>query len=146
MIPSFFSPLGMGGRRLDLVRLDQVVAMSPRSADPQRGRFDADAYAARRTQRTTLVAILSVMAFLGVGMTIPIAILAGAGVVGAATAGIAAFVGGVGYISWRAIRRGYREMIDRTHLRLEQLLDELESGGMQPPPSLARQVTAALLR
>jgi len=144
---NFFRSLGMGGRRLDLVRLDQVVA-SVTAIDETRSvvRFDADAYAARRTQRTTLVAILSVMAFLGVGMTIPIAILAGAGVVGAATAGIAAFVGGVGYISWRAIRRGYREMIDRTHLRLEQLLDELESGGMQPPPSLARQVTAALLR
>ena len=49
-------------------------------------------------------------------------------------------------MGWRAIRRSYREMLNRTHLRLEQLLDELESGGMQPPPSLAKQVTAALLR
>ena len=60
--------------------------------------------------------------------------------------GVAALVGGMGWLSWRSIRRAYREMLDRTQLRLEQLLDELESGGMQPPPSLARQVTAALLR
>ena len=36
------------------------------------------------------------------------------------------------------------EMLQRTHLRLEQLLDELENGGMKPAPSLAKQVTALL--
>lgn len=145
---NFFRALGMGGRRLDLVRLDQLVA-SVTAIDDRRSvvRFDAESYSARRTQRTTVIALLLGLAFLGAGLSVPIAFLASSGTfVGGAMATIAALVGGAGFASWRLIRRAYREMIDRTHLRLEQLLDELERGGMQPPPSLAQQVTAALLR
>lgn len=143
---NFFRALGMGGRRFDLVRLDQVVA-SVTAVDDGRSvvRFDAEAFAARRAQRTSALLIFLVLALVGVGLSVPIAVLANTtAIVGPALAGVAAFVGGIGYASWRAIRRGYRTMVDRTHLRLEQLLDELEAGGMQPPPSLARQVTALL--
>ena len=145
---NFFRSFGMGGRRLDLVRLDQVVA-SVTAIDGERSvvRFDAESFAARRTQRTNLIAAIAVLSFVGLVVSVPITLLAGiGGIAGGALAGIAAFVGGISWLSWRGIRRGYREMIDRTHLRLEQLLDELERGGMQPPPSLARQVTSALLR
>lgn len=144
---NFFRSFGMGGRRLDLVRLDQVVA-SVTAIDDKRSvvRFDAESYSARKTQRTNLIAAYAVLSIFSVLLAIPITLLAGVGgIAGAALAGIAAFAGGIGWLSWRGIRRGYREMIDRTHLRLEQLLDELERGGMQPPPSLARQVTTALL-
>ena len=146
-IGNFLRSLGMGGRRQDLVRLDQVV-VSVTTIDAKRSvvRFDADAFAARRTQRTSVIAISLLLTMIVLGVSVPLTLLAGGGIATAAIAGVTAFASGLGYLSWRAIRRGYRQMIDRTHLRLEQLLDELESGGMQPPPSLARQVTAALLR
>ncbi len=144
---NFFRSLGMGGRRLDLVRLDQVVA-SVTAIDATRSvvRFDAEAFAARRAQRTSVLLVTLAMVFMGLGLAVPLVLLAGGGIASVGLAGVGAFVSGLGYFSWRTIRRGYREMIDRTHLRLEQLLDDLETGGMQPPPSLARQVTAALLR
>lgn len=147
-IGNFLRSLGMGGRRLDLVRLDQLVA-SVTAVDATRSvvRFDAESFKARRTQRTSVVMILIALGILGVGASLPILILGGGtALAGGFVAAITAFVSGISYFSWRAIRRGYREMIDRTHLRLEQMLDELESGGMQPAPSLAKQVTQALLR
>lgn len=145
---NFLRSLGMGGRRQDLVRLDQVVA-SVTAIDAARSvvRFDAAALATRRTQRTSITLIVLALTMMGLVASVPLIVLAGAGLIaGVGIAGVAAFACGLGYFSWRTIRRGYRQMIGRTHLRLEQLLDELESGGMRPPPSLARQVTAALLR
>ena len=145
---NFLRSFGMGGRKLDLVRLDQVV-VSVTAVDETHSvvRFDAEAFANRRTRRTTFAAIAIALFLKAALLSVPIALFAGSlGVAGAGMAGVAAFAGGLGWLGWRAIRRSYREMLNRTHLRLEQLLDELESGGMQPPPSLAKQVTAALLR
>ncbi len=145
---NFFRSLGMGGRRLDLVRLDQLVA-SVTVVDATRSivRFDADAFAARRAQRTSAVLIMVALTVLTIGVGAALTIVAAnSGVLGGGLAGLAAFVGGTGFFAWRAIRRGFRQMLDRTHLRLEQLLDELESGGMQPTPGFVKQVTAALLR
>ena len=144
---NFLRSLGMGGRRLDLVRLDQVVA-SVTGVDATQSvvRFDAESHAARRSQRTSITLILLALFFAAGLSAVPLALFATPGLVGVGLGAIAAFFGGIGWFSWRAIRRGYRQMLQRTHLRLEQLLDELEHGGMQPPPSLAKQVTAALLR
>lgn len=144
---NFFRALGMGGRKLVLLRLDQVVA-SVTAVDDRRSvvRFDADAFAARRTQRTSTVLFTLFFALAALGAGVPLAVLGTGGVVGLGLAGLAALALGAGYASWRAIRRGYRDMLNNAHLRLEQLLDDLERGGMQPPPSLAKQVTAALLR
>ena len=146
-VGNFLRSLGMGGRRFDLVRLDQVV-VSVNAVDAQRSlvRFDMDAFKARRAQRTAAIALVVLLSVVGVGLSIPIALFAAGG---AATVGVpvlAVSLAGVSYAIWRGIRHGYRELLSRAHLRLEQTLDELESGGMQPPPSLARQVTAALLR
>ena len=146
-IGNFLRSLGMGGRRQDLVRLDQVVAsVTPVDATRSVVRFDADTFAARRTQRTSLMVILGLLTVKVLGVSALLSIFGGPGIAAGGIAGVGALAAGLGYVSWRAIRRSYRQMVDRTHLRLEQLLDELESGGMQPPPSLARQVTAALLR
>ncbi len=144
---NFFRSFGLGGRRLDLVRLDQVVA-SVTAIDGARSvvRFDTESFGARRAQRNTLFALVAALALVGCMVAIPLLFLASVGsVVGGGLATIGALVSGFGYLGWRAIRRVYRQLLDRSHLRLEQLLDELENGGMQPPPSLARQVTAALL-
>ena len=145
---NFFRSFGMGGRRLDLVRVDEMV-VSVTAVDEQRTvvRFDASAYGARRAQRTSLLVLFGMLALMAIVLSIPALFLASTGgVVGAALGTIAALTGGLGYVTWRAIRKGYRLMMDRAHLRLEQMLDELEIGGMQPPPSFARQVAGALLR
>lgn len=144
---NFFRTLGMGGRKLPLLRLDQVVA-SVHAVDETRSvvRFDMEAFSARRTQRTTVSVLWAAAALVGIGLGVPLALLGTGPAVGLAVAGLSLFTGGAAFISWRGIRRGYRTMLDNAHLRLEQMLDELESGGMQPTPSLARQVTQALLR
>lgn len=144
---NFFRTLGMGGRKLPLLRLDQVVA-SVHAVDDTRSivRFDAEAFSARRTQRTTVSVLWAAAAFIGIGVGVPLALLGTGPAVGLGLVGLSAFSAGSAFISWRGIRRGYRDMLDNAHLRLEQLLDELESGGMQPAQSLARQVTQALLR
>jgi hypothetical protein len=145
---NFLRSIGLGGRRFDLVRLDHVVAsVTPVDATRSVVRFDVSSMRARRTQRNSVLAIGLVLGMVSAGVAIPLTLLAaGTSVVGAGLAGLGLFAAGGIYATWRAIRRGYREMTDRAQLRLEQMLDELENGGMQPPPSLARQVTAALLR
>ncbi|MCC6430225.1 MAG: hypothetical protein IT354_04900 [Gemmatimonadaceae bacterium] len=144
---NFFRSFGMGGRRLDLVRVDEMV-VSVTAVDEQRTvvRFDASAYGARRAQRTSFLVLAGLLVLMAIVLSIPLLFLASGGAVGAGFGVIAALTSGLGYVTWRAIRKGYRLMIDRAHLRLEQMLDELEIGGMQPPPSLARQVAGALLR
>ena len=145
---NFLRSLGMGGRRFDLVRLDQVVA-SVTAVDATRSvvRFDIESRKARRTQRNTFIATTAGMGLIGIGVATLLALVAGGPTIaGAGAAALAGFVGLGAFVSWRTIRKGYRDMLGRAHLRLEQLLDDLEGGGMQPPPSIARQVTAALLR
>ena len=146
-VGNFLRSLGMGGRRFDLVRLDQVVA-SVTAIDAERTlvRFDIDAFKARRAQRTLAVAIGAVLGLVGVGLSIPIVLFAAESAASVGIPVLAVSSLGMTYATWRAVRHGYRELIARAHLRLEQTLDELDRGGMQPPPSLARQVTAALLR
>lgn len=144
---NFFRTLGMGGRKFPLLRLDQIT-VSVNAVDSKRSvvRFDAAAFAARRTQRTNAAVMWTLAGIIGVGAGIPLALLGTGPAVGIGLLGLGLFATGMGFLAWRAIRRAYRDMLDNVHLRCEQLLDELESGGMQPSPSLARQVTAALLR
>ena len=146
-IGNFLRSFGMGGRRFDLVRLDQLV-VSVTAVDSTRSvvRFDLEAFRARRAQRNAALGIAAGLALIGIGGAIPISLVVTGSAMGVGLAGLGVFVVGGAFASWRAIRRGYLEMLGRAHLRLEQMLDELEIGGMQAPPSLARQVTAALLK
>jgi hypothetical protein len=154
-IANLLASFGLGGRRLDLVRSDRVQA-SAEAVDATRTvvRLDADLHRARRTQRTTFVTVgvgLNLVAFgvlsiplLFLGVVSPDGSVAAPAMTGAI--GLLATVQvGLGVLSWRAMRRGYRDLVQRTQLRLEQLLDELERGGMQPPATLLGQVRDALL-
>jgi hypothetical protein len=58
--------------------------------------------------------------------------------------GLAAFVGSAGTLTWRALRRAYRNSVDRIHLRLEQLLDDLEHGRLMEPPNLLQKVVGQI--
>jgi hypothetical protein len=70
---NFLRSLGMGGRRLDLVRLDQVVA-SVNAVDASRSvvRFDTESHAARRAQRTTFNVIALALIFAATLGAIPL--------------------------------------------------------------------------
>jgi len=145
----FLRSLGLGGRRCDLVRLDEVTA-SVAAVDATRSvvRFDLDARRLRRRQRRTMVAVAIPLLIMALTISIPIILLLlkGITVVALSLVSVSAFAVTMGYLSWRAIRMGYRNLVNRAHLRAEQLLDELERGGLQHTPSLVRQVTNALLR
>lgn len=147
VVGNFLRSLGMGGRRFDLVRLDQVVAcVTAIDAERSLVRLDMDAFRARRAQRNLAIAVVTVLGVVGAGLSIPITLFAAGSAASVVIPVLAATLAGMAYAIWRGIRHGYRELIARAHLRLEQTLDELDRGGLQPPPSLARQVTAALLR
>lgn len=144
---NFLRSLGMGGRRFDLIRLDQVVA-TVTAIDETRSlvRFDIVAHQVRRTQRNVFAAAAAAFGLVATGAAMLVAVAATASAIGALVGVVGVSALGATYGAWRGIRYGYREMMNRAHLRVEQLLDELETGGLKEPPSLARQLTTALLR
>ncbi len=139
------SSFGAGGRRFDLVRVDQVVA-SVTAIDATRSviRFDAETGAMRRTQRNQAVALVALLGVLWAVAAVPLVLLVGAGIGAGILAGITACVGGAAYLTWRTIRRAYRNAVDRMHLRLEQLLDELEHDRLKEPPNLLQKVVGQI--
>lgn len=142
---NFLRSFGVGGRRFDLVRVDQVIA-SVTAVDGARSviRFDAEIAGMRRMQRNQAVGLVILLALLYTVVAVPIGLLVGAGVGTGILAGLAAFVGGGGFLAWRALRRAYRNSVDRMHLRLEQLLDELEQDRMKEPPNLLQKVVTQI--
>jgi hypothetical protein len=148
-IGDFLRSLGLGGRRFDLVRLDEVT-VSVAAVDATRSvvRFDLDARRLRRRQRRMMVAVAIPLLVMALVISIPIILLLlkGITVVALSMVALTAFTVSGGYLRWRGFRLGYRELVTRAHLRAEQLLDELERGGLQHAPSLVRQATNALLR
>lgn len=142
---NFLRSFGVGGRRYDLVRVDQVTA-SATAIDGARSvvRLDADIAGMRRMQRNQAVALIAALGLLYAVVAVPVMFLVGAGVGTGILAGLTAFVGGGGFLGWRALRRAYRTAVDRMHLRLEQLLDELENDRMKEPPNLLQKVVGQI--
>lgn len=143
--------LSATGRRMELSRVDQVIAtVTPVDTARSVVRFDVELSSRRRSQRNVMLAIgvgLNTAAFLAV--SVPVLFLAygspnGAGLVSGLGV-LAVAQAGIGYGLWRALRTGYRRTVARVQLRVEQMLDDLEHGGMQAEPSLVKQVTKALL-
>lgn len=143
--------LGAGGRRFDLVRIDQLIATVTAIDDTKSVvRLDVELSGVRRAQRNVALGLvvgvnalvfgtLSTVAMVAASnATNPAGVLTGLGILGAVQ--VAA-----GYGVWRAIRGAYQRSVSRVRLRTEQLLDELEQGGMKAPDSVLGQVTKALL-
>ncbi len=143
--------LSAGGRRLELASADQVIAtVTPVDATRSVVRFDVELSRVRRRLRTaTLVGGTGVNAVLFLAIAVPILVVAAgspnAGALHGLVGAIAVVQGAIGYGIWRSIRTSYQRTVGRVQLRLEQLLDELEQGGMQAPPSMIGQVANALL-
>ena len=142
---NFLRSFGVGGRRFDLVRVDQVTA-SVTAIDNARSviRLDADIAGMRRLQRNQVVAVIGLLGLLWCMAALPIVLVVGAGVGTGILAGVSALLGGAGFLGWRALRRAYRNAVDRMHLRLEQLLDELEQDRLREPPNLLQKVVGQI--
>jgi hypothetical protein len=142
---NFLRSFGVGGRRFDLVRVDQVTA-SVTAIDGARSvvRLDADIAGMRRMQRNQAVALVIALGVLYAVIAVPVLFLVSTGAGTGILAGLTAFVGGGGFFGWRALRRAYRNAVDRMHLRIEQLLDELEQDRMKEPPNLLQKVVGQI--
>lgn len=142
---NFLRSFGVGGRRFDLVRVDQVTA-SVTAIDSARSvvRLDAEIAGMRRMQRNQAVALVLALGVLYAVIAVPVLFLVSTGAGTGILVGLSAFVGGGGFLGWRALRRAYRNAIDRMHLRIEQLLDELEQDRMKEPPNLLQKVVTQI--
>jgi hypothetical protein len=136
---NFLRSLGSGGRRFDLVRVDQLV-VSATAIDDTRSvlRFDAVMDGARRSARSGVAALAAVLLILGLMVAMPLLFVAGVVPQLAAmlAALYAAIAGGATWLTWRGLTRQFRRMAGRVQQRIEYLLDEAEHGRLEPPPSL----------
>jgi hypothetical protein len=139
------------GNRAELVRADQVVAtVTPVDESRSVVRFDVELNGLRRSQRNLAIGlgvVANAIAFATVSA--PIMVIASGspneGVITGGLAALGALQAGAGYAIWRGLKNSYRRTLARVQLRVEQMLDELEGGGMREPPSLLKQVRGALL-
>lgn len=139
------------GGRSELVRADQVSAtVSPVDDNRSVVRFDVELSALRKSQRNLAFGLGVVMNAVVFAMWSAPVLLITAGspndaLVAAGVATIGAAQVGAGFGIWRAFRNSYRKTLTRVQLRVDQMLDELETGGLKAPPSLLTQVRGALL-
>jgi hypothetical protein len=142
---NFLRSFGVGGRRFDLVRVDQVVA-SVTAVDATRSvvRLDADTAKMRRSQRNQVIGLMVLLLLMFGVVAVPVLFLVSSGIGTGILAGVAAVAGGAGYFTWRGVRRAYRNALDRMHLRLEQLLDELEGDRLREPTNLLQKVVGQI--
>jgi hypothetical protein len=146
-----YNAVGRNGRKLELVRADEV-SVTVTAVDAARSvvRFDADLTRLRRTQRNMMVGLgigLNAVVF-GV-IAVPLLILASTTAATGALVAVLAAVGvaqiGAGYGIWRSLKGQYRRTVAKMQVKLEQLLDDLEHGGMVARPSLIGQLRDAMI-
>ena len=134
---------GTGSGRFDLARLDSLV-VSATAVDDTRSvvRFDAVLTGARRSERTTVVAISTLLTVLALAVSVPLfvfsLVLPAFAVTTAALVGALAL--GSGWLVWRAARRRYRTLFGRAQMRLEALLDDAEHGRLGATPGLLEKL------
>ncbi len=143
---NFMRSMGLGGRRFDLVRVDQLVVTATAVDDTQTVlRFDAVVSRARGAERTTAVAISVLLFLMAAAVAIPAFVfsllLPSAAV---ATVALLTTVAAVGsWLTWRSIRRRYRTLLARVQNRVEFLLDEAQQGRLEQPPTLLDRMLKA---
>jgi hypothetical protein len=141
----------LNGNQTELVRADQVIAtVTPVDEERSVVRFDVELAGLRRSQRNLAVGlgiVANAAAFAAVA--VPVLFIASGSPNAEALQGGVAALGAAqataGFGLWRALRNGYRRTVARVQLRVEQMLDELEQGGMRKAPTLIQQVRGALL-
>ncbi|GAB1342618.1 hypothetical protein [Gemmatimonas sp.] len=140
---NFFRSLGSGGRRYDLVRLDQLVVSATRVDDTRSVlRFDAVVDGARRSVRTATLGAIGASVLVLFMAAVPLLFFALAvPQVAAVTLGLlAAAAAGVSWLSWRTMVKTFRTMVGRVQQRVEFLLDEAQHGRLEQSPSLLEKM------
>ncbi len=144
---------GLSGKNGDLSKADEVSAVvTPVDGARALVRLDADMRLYRKSQRDGVVVLGVVNGVVAAGWMTPLAVLtavSGADVSMVPFAAMA-MVGvgvqaGISTLVWRSIKNSFRSAVERTQLRLEQLLDALEHGDAGSPPSLLEQLRQTLL-
>lgn len=136
---NFFRSLGSGGRRFDLVRLDQLVITATK-VDETRSvlRFDAVVDGARRSVRNAtigtaagmlLMMFIAALPLVFLSLVVPQVAFAVLGLLGIISTGVTWF-------SWRVLAKQFRLMVGRVQQRVEYLLDEAQQGRLEQAPSL----------
>lgn len=140
---NFVRSVGLGGRRFDLVRLDQLVITTARVDDTRSVlRVDAVVDRARRSVRTNTIATGAAGLLVVCLAAVPLLVLTLAEsqfaiiALGVLT-GLAA---GVTWLSWRTMANTFRTMVGRVQQRIEFLLDEAQQGRLEPAPTLLDRV------
>ncbi|HEY0928740.1 MAG TPA: hypothetical protein VGE27_02375 [Gemmatimonas sp.] len=136
---NFMRSLGVGGRRFDLVRLDQLVVTATRVDDGRTVlRFDAVMNGARSSERTSAVVISTVLFLLAAAVAVPAFVfsLVLPSFAVATVAGLTALAAGGSWLTWRSVRKRFRTLVARVQNRVEFLLDEAQQGKLEQPPSL----------
>jgi hypothetical protein len=131
--------LGGGGRRFDLVRLDQLVISATRIDDGRTVlRFDAIMDGARRQARlaTGIVGAMALLLLLltAVPMFALALVLPQVALVSTVVLGLLGIAGTA--LTWFGLKKGFRTLLGRVQTRLELLLDEEQQGRLTPAPSL----------
>ncbi|MBL0938692.1 MAG: hypothetical protein IBJ03_07345 [Gemmatimonadaceae bacterium] len=135
--------IGGGGKRFDLVRLDQLV-ITATAVDDERTvlRFDAVVAGARKSARMGGVATIVAMTFIALLGMLPVFLIST--IIPAVGMGLIAFLvataGAVSWFSWRGLRQQFRTMVGRAQTRLELLLDDEEQGRLQASPTLLEKM------
>lgn len=140
---NFFRSLGSGGRRFDLVRLDQLVVTATRIDDTRSVlRFDAVVDGARRAVRTATIGAAATGLLVVLMAAVPLLFftLALPQVAVALLAVFAAGAAGATWLTWRTMVGTFRTMVGRVQQRVEFLLDEAQHGRLEQPPSLLEKM------
>ncbi len=144
---------GLSGKNGDLTKADEVSAVvTPVDGARALVRLDADMRLHRKSQRDSVVVLSVVNGVVAAAWITPLAVLTAfsSADISVAPAAFVAMVGvgiqaGITTLVWRGIKNSFRQAVERTQLRLEQLLDALEHGDTGSPPSLLEQLRQTLL-
>jgi hypothetical protein len=143
LLGNVFRALGSGGRRFDLVQLDQLVVTATRVDDARAVlRFDAVVDGARRSVRTGTIGAAATGLFVVLMASVPLIFFALAipQIAAVLLAVLGVIAAGVTWLTWRTMVRTFRTMVARVQQRVEFLLDEAQHGRLEPPPSLLEKM------
>ncbi|MEN9508254.1 MAG: hypothetical protein RLZZ621_817 [Gemmatimonadota bacterium] len=135
--------LGIGGRRYDFVRSDQLVATVTRLDDARCVlRLDSTWHGARRIARTQAITLSAGLALIALWFITSVLVL---GFIippfSFITVGLAALVAvALSAWHWRKTRIQFRQQIERARVRIEALLDEIEHERLRPPPNVVERL------